>query len=104
MEVIRQVAKLVEHILIQKPKTRNSDSYLYYTICGKKLKENGFDISKVTLADALLNREKYGLPNYETVRRARQKIQAMNPSLQGCKEVEEMRAVQEESFREYARS
>ena len=100
---LKVVGRLVENVLTTFPKTRNSDSYLYYIICVEILKSNGFNIKKVTLEDALLNRKKLGLPNYETVRRSRQKVQANNPTLRGVEEVEVMRKVQEEAFREFVR-
>lgn len=103
MDNMRHITKFVREALACNPATRNSDSYLYYVICNAKLKANGYDISKVTLADALLNREELGLPIYESVRRARQKVQASNPDLAGTDEVEAMRAIHEEAFRKYAK-
>lgn len=103
MDNIRNTAVLVKEALIHNPKTRNSDNYLYFVICKAKLAGQGIDISKVNLSDALLNRESLGLPQFETVRRTRQKIQADNPELKGTSEVEAMRAIKEEAFRDFAR-
>ena len=45
----------------------------------------------------------YGFPGFETVRRSRQKLQATFPELAGDADVEGMRRVNEETFRDYAR-
>ena len=104
MEELKNTAKLVKNILETRPKARNSDNYLYFLVCHTKLKNQGFDIRSVSLSDALLNRNFYQLPVFETVRRARQKIQAKHPELAASDEVQEIRAIKEEVFREFARS
>lgn len=49
------------------------------------------------------NRKALGLPSFETITRARRKVQAVYPSLRACKEVEEARAGLEEEFKAFAR-
>ena len=46
----------------------------------------------------------YGLPSFESVTRARRKLQSEYKNLASSKQVEAMRAEEEENFREYARS
>lgn len=103
MNDIRNTSDLVKEALINNPKTRNSDNYLYYIICKAKLAGSGIDINKISFQDGLLHRNDYGLPNFETVRRTRQKVQQCFPELAGNAEVEAMRVIQEEAFRDYAR-
>lgn len=103
MHEIKNTAKLVKKALINHPQARNSDNYLYYVICHDLLAEIGLNIDKLSLSNALLNRKVYGLPNFETVRRTRQKIQADCPELCGSDEVEEVRSYNEDAFRDYAR-
>lgn len=52
----------------------------------------------------LENRKALGLPSFETVTRARRKIQAKYPRYKADVEVEKARAELEEEFREFARS
>lgn len=100
---IRNIAKMVKEALIHNTTARNSDDYLYYLICSAKMKSLGMDIKDISFAEGLLNRNHYGLPNFETVRRTRQKIQQTHPELAGNDEVEAMRTINENIFREYAR-
>jgi hypothetical protein len=51
----------------------------------------------------LLNLKTFGLPNIETVRRTRQKVQQCNPELAGNDKVEGFRGLNETEFRSYAR-
>lgn len=103
MNGIKHTSKLVKKALINHPQARNSDNYLYYVICHDLLAEIGLNIDKLSLSNALLNRKVYGLPNFETVRRTRQKIQSECPELCGTDEVEEARIYNEEIVRDYAR-
>lgn len=103
MNDIRNTSDLVKEALLRNPNARNSDNYLYYLICKAKLAGSGIDISKISFQDGLLHRNDYGLPNFETVRRTRQKVQQCFPELAGTAEVEAMRVIREESFRDYAR-
>ena len=103
MESIRNTSELVRMALEANPKTRESDTYLYYVICKGLLKAKGVDIAKISLKEGLLHRKEYNLPNYETVRRTRQKLQSENPELAGTEEIEVLRTIQEERYRNYAR-
>ena len=96
MDNLTKLSELVYDILVKNEKARNSDTYLYYIVCNEKLKSNGHDISKITLADSLLP--------FESVRRTRQKIQHDNQELAGSKEVEAFRSKNEKEYRQYARS
>ena len=104
MDNLTKLSELVYDILVKNEKARNSDTYLYYIVCNEKLRSNGHDISKITLADSLLRREELGLPPFESVRRTRQKIQHDNQELAGSKAVEAFRSKNEKEYREYARS
>ena len=103
MDELRNTKKLVREALKINILARNSDNYLYYLICKAKMKSLGADIDSISFRDGLLRKNEFGLPAFETVRRARQKIQAQHPELSGSAEVEEMRAINEESYREFAK-
>ena len=102
MDELRNTKQLVYEALKISKKARDSDNYLYYVICKAKLAAQGIDINNISFATALLNRNEYGLPVFETCRRARQRLQACNPELAGSERVEAVRSLREEVFREFA--
>lgn len=103
MNEIRRTAKLVEATLLVLPHTRDSDDVLYHEICKNVLESQGKSINECTLTQALMCRKTLGLPKYETVRRARQKLQAKHPELASSERVAVKRDVREKMFRDYAR-
>lgn len=94
---------LVLEILKASPRARNSDNYLLYAVYATVGKRHGIDIDKMSVPTFFLHLKEYGFPSPETVRRTRQKIQATHPELCGSDDVEAMRELREESFRNYAR-
>lgn len=103
MGEIKTTHDLVFEILKTTPKARNSDNYLLYEVYAKVGKRHGIDIAHMSVLQFFLNLKEYGFPSPETVRRTRQKIQATHPELAGDDDVEAMRVVREEEFRNYAR-
>ena len=101
---IREVTKDVKLILTVDEKARNSDDYLYSVICRMRLLDNNIDATRISFVDVMSRRKELNLPPYETVRRSRHKIQQHHPELRGNADVEAMRMVKEEEFRNYARS
>jgi hypothetical protein len=90
---------LVKTILDAKPQTRNSDDLLYYEVCVK----SNSDCSYLPFWKVMQNRKAYRIPPFESVRRARQKLQATYPELASDSDVEAQRELNEEVFRDYAR-
>jgi hypothetical protein len=103
MDNLRNTSKLVKEALLRHPKARNSDNYLYYLICKAKLAGQGIDIDEISFSEGLLHKNDLLLPAFETVRRARQKVQEKHPELAGNAEVEAMRVIKEGQFRDFAR-
>lgn len=103
MNEIYNVAKLVREALENYPQARNSDNFLYYIICKDQLAKKGFAIEDINLSDGLLHRQVFGLPNYETVRRTRQKIQEKCHWLASVPEVEAARIENEKEVRDFVR-
>ena len=103
MDNLRNTKNLVRTALETSLKARNSDNYLYYLVCKAIMQPRGVNIDTLSFKEGLLHREQYNLPNYETVRRTRQKIQQEDPALAATAEVEAERAIREEAFREFAR-
>lgn len=102
MNDLKSVAGLVKSILEDDPQCRNSDSFLYLKVLTVIGQQKGIELEKMTVPFFLLNLHGAGLPGFETVRRARQKIQAAHPELSACDRVEGFRAAQEQNFRAFA--
>lgn len=100
---MKNTTALVKSILEQDKKCRNSDSFLYLKVLSVTAKQKGIDLEKMTVPYFLMNLHGAGLPPFESVRRARQKIQEHNPHLAACEAVEGFRAENEAEVRAYAR-
>ena len=96
-------AKLVETILEQDTRARNSDSFLFFRVIGVISLDKGIDLNKVPITVFLLKHSEWGFPGFETVRRTRQKVQAKRPELAASERVQGFRAVNEIVFHDYAK-
>ena len=99
---LKNTTALVKSILEQDKQCRNSDSFLYLKVLSAIGKQKVIDIEKMSVPYFLVNLHGAGLPPFESVRRARQKVQATYPELRACKAVEDFRADNEAQFRAYA--
>ena len=100
---LQDVTAMVIKALKSHPTARNSDDYLYYIVYKEILGGMGIDIDRVSASNVLLYRDKYSLPPFTSMRRARQKAQVKFPELAAVPEVEEARGWLEAEYREYAR-
>lgn len=96
------ITDLVEHIMQGDPQTRNSDSYLYLKVLQHKADNSGIFLDGMTVPFFLQNMSAFGFPPFESVRRARQKVQLRNPDLAPCEKIAAYRAENEREFRSYA--
>lgn len=87
--------ELVKSVMERYPDTRDDDMKLYAIIVHKK---TGMS-SQVGFYEAMYNHSRYGLPSYESVTRARRKVQEKEESLRG-KKYSERKKRQEEYRRE----
>lgn len=99
MKDLKTTKALVKSILENKKDTRNSDTLLYLEIAKMKNPQ----VLNQTFGGVLLWLEKYNLPPFESVRRARQKVQAECPWLAACEKVQDFRAENEATVRDFAR-
>ena len=97
MDNLYSLQDIVQEVLEEDKHARESDHYLYLQVLGKVLKGS----QNRTIEEILTNPN---LPKFESVSRARRKIQQKCPNLRASKQVEEEREHNEEAFREYARS
>lgn len=98
MKNIRQTQSVVRKILEQHPETRNSDNLLYI----KVIESIDNDLIYKPMKEVLLHAKAYGIPPFESVRRARQKLQADFPELRAKKEIEAERTTNEHIVKSYA--
>lgn len=103
MNELNNTTELVKSVLKLHPQARNSDNYLYYTVCKIIGRRNGIDVDSMPMPRFFLHLKDFGFPAFETVRRTRQKLQAECPELAADATVEAGRMLNEEAFREYAR-
>lgn len=99
-----QTNKLVKTILEEDERSRNSDSHLYLQVLFEVGMIKGIDVNTMSVPDFLKKRDELGFPCFETVRRARQKLQATFPELAANSDVEAQRILNERVYRDYARS
>jgi hypothetical protein len=94
---------IVKSILEKYPRTRNSDSYLYLKVIQHFDKEYCTNIQNITVQDFLNNMyDGVPIPPFESVRRSRQKLQEEHPHLAACSEVQLLRDLNEDAYREFA--
>lgn len=99
MNEIKRTSDLVKQILIEDEMARNSDTFLYLQVCHilnpSAIEEPFWKVLSTLKA--------HRLPNFETVRRTRQKLQAEFPELASTESVRRKKVKKEAEFREYAR-
>ena len=96
---LKAVSEIVKSVLSCIPETRNDDDLLYMHVIN--IQNPG--IIGMTVVEFLTGRKEWGVSGFETVRRARQKIQALYPDLSGNTSCREARKEYEAEFREFAR-
>lgn len=99
MHDLYKVADIVKDILQENEQARNSDKLLYFEVC-KRL--NAWVLDE-RLGDFLLTFSDYNLPQFESVGRARRKIQAQFPELRPIKDVEVGRYERSIDYEKFAR-
>lgn len=97
MNKLPKTIQLVKAILEKYPETRDDDNLLW----AKVLEAVNFDSSDMTLSFVLENVKRYGLPSFQTVSRARRKVQQDHPELKGTARIQQKRKEQEQKYREF---
>lgn len=100
---LKNTTALVKSILEHDKQCRNSDSFLYLKVLEIVGQKKGIDIHSMSIPYFLINMSGTAFPPFESVRRARQKLQEHHPELAACNAVADFRAVNEDGYREYAR-
>lgn len=101
---MKHTTDIVKTVLETDEAARNSDSYLYFQVLKVISAKTEVPFFNMTVEHFLLNMKELGAPPFESVRRARQKVQQECPWLSSNRTVERGRMENERTYREYARS
>ena len=102
LQELNTVKELVRYILSTDPQSRNSDSYLYLKVIEQQAIQKSIDLRLLSVVSFFNNLNFNGFAKFESVRRARQKLQAEYPALMGSADVQAARRANETAFREWA--
>lgn len=103
MSDLKSTAALVRTLLEHDPRCRNSDGFLYLRVLFAYAAKNGINLDAMTIPDFLINHHGNEFPIFESVRRARQKVQQHHPELAACDAVEGFRNEKEAAYLNFAR-
>lgn len=92
----KQVEKTVKAILTEHPQTRNDDHCLYYQYVCCNGRTAGMPFTVIFMCYKL-----YGLPSFESVGRARRRVQQKCPELRGDKGTQTARETLEKEYHDY---
>ena len=97
MEKLKTMQQRIEFCLETYPMCRDDDNILIGTVLSIFY---NVDVKHITLKETLLRSD---LPNFETIRRCRQKAQEQRPELRGTRYAQKKRKDNEKRVREYVR-
>jgi hypothetical protein len=95
---MRNYYDVVREILVENERARDDDMYLYSVFCAKYLLVKPDE----SFYSVMCTWKVRGLPSYESLSRARRKVQEKEPSLSGKEK--HIRQKEEEEYREYYRN
>lgn len=101
---LKNTTALVKSILEADIDSRNSDNRLYLNVLRAVGEKKGLEPSYISVANFLTGLVGDVFPPFESVRRARQKLQRRYPELAAVDTVRDYRAENEVVYEEYARS
>lgn len=96
---VKDVEKVVKRVLTERPETRGDDFLLLLLVYSEYYAQIPYEL----FGNVMVHHKEIGLPPFESVRRARQKIQAECEELKAPERVRKARAEKEVEYREYAR-
>ncbi len=99
---LKGLSGLVHLILEHEPQTRNCDGLLWLKVLEHQAYEKDIDLRSLSVPSFLPRIKALGFSPFESVRRARQKLQASYPHLAASDHIEKYRTENEQAYREYA--
>lgn len=97
-----KLKNVVESVLYADELARSNDDRLYYAVLRSISSDKGINLDQITAPNFFLMRKRNGFPAYTSVVRERRRIQADNSVLQADPNVEAMRELREEDYKEWA--
>jgi hypothetical protein len=98
---LTNISDLVKSVLLRNPRARNSDKVLLAVIWASCLKEAGRDIKEMSAVELLKTYiDESILPNAESIRRVRQRLQEVEPETRGTSYMTRQKGEQEELIAE----
>ena len=105
MRKLLKITELVKGVLEEYPETRNDDNLLWLeTMREAAYKNNCVYALDLGLTYIMHNIRALNLPTFESVSRARRKLQAKYPELRGTERARKRRAEKEIIYKEYAKN
>lgn len=102
MKLSKELSELVEYRLVTNYIFRDNDQLLIASIWSTELKRDGFKPSERTAFELLERLANNKLPNPESIRRCRQKLQELRPELRG-KKYKQRKILAEETRKEFGK-
>ena len=93
---MKNLKEQVEYILYTCPRTRNDD----FILINEVYKRYYFNTNVISFGSMLNNHKYYKLPSFESITRARRKLQAEKEELKACDLVKIAREKKEKEYRE----
>ena len=103
MNELKSTATLVQTLMEQDPRCRNSDGFLYLRVLFTYAEKMDICLDSITIPDFLMHYHGTEFPVFETVRRARQKVQQHHPDLAANDAVKVFRQENEAAYLSFAR-
>lgn len=103
MDNLKTIQQIVKRILEEEPFCRNSDCFLELKVLEVYAKRQGLDLGSMTVDTLYRNRNKWGFPKSESIRRTRQLVQAKHPELAASDPIDAYRLVNEERVKSFVR-
>lgn len=98
MNKLYKIEDTVKNVLTEIPSTRDDD----FKLIAEVYYELGFDINTTSFGLMMLGHKEFGLPPFESITRARRKLQATYEELRSSKEVAEARLNKTSDYIDYA--
>lgn len=97
-----KLKEVVKNILIADKQTRNDNDRLVLAVYIQLCFYKGIILNDRTYSSVMINRKTWGLPSYESVTRCRRKLQEEDKTLRSDDNIQAMRELREEEYREWA--
>lgn len=99
MSRLHKVEAVVKEVLTEVPETRGDD----FLLIAHTYARFNPEVLTMPFKDVMVNHKDLGIPYFESVRRARPKLQNKYPELKASSKVEQARLEKQEEYLEYVR-